>query len=125
MRAAVALVRLVHAGAIVSIIALAVLSLVPGQDRPHVLTSGNLEHFVAYAGTGLLIALGASRRLSVVAVPALSAAAALFEVLQIVIPGRGPGVDNWLASSLGAAAGVAIGIAVAHLLGRLFAPQPG
>ena len=37
--------------AIACLLAIAVLSLVPGDDRPHTGYSGNIEHLVAYVGT--------------------------------------------------------------------------
>jgi hypothetical protein len=33
---------------------LIVLSLVPGPDRPHTGIAGQSEHFIAYAGTGMI-----------------------------------------------------------------------
>ena len=41
-----------------SVATIALLSLVPGSVRPHVLATGQLEHFVAYAGTATLLAAG-------------------------------------------------------------------
>ena len=37
------------------LVAIAVLALVPGPARPHVLTSGGSEHFFAYGLTGLFV----------------------------------------------------------------------
>jgi hypothetical protein len=41
-----------------ALIAIAVLSEVPGELRPHILAVGQLEHFLAYFGAALLLALG-------------------------------------------------------------------
>ncbi len=83
-----------------------VLSLLPGNERPHTGFSGNIEHVVAYAGTAGFAALALVRRPVVGLVIAFSAASALFEICQIWIPGRSAGFDNWFASSLGALIGV-------------------
>lgn len=91
--------------AIVLWLVIVVLSLVPGDERPHTGFSGNMEHFVAYAGTAGITALGFRRLPPLwIALP-FCIASALFELAQFYIPGRSPGLDNWLASSLGALAG--------------------
>lgn len=84
-----------------------VLSLLPGNERPHTGFSGNIEHVVAYAGTACFVALALLRRPIAVLVIAFSAASAFFEICQIWIPGRSAGFDNWFASTLGALIGVA------------------
>jgi VanZ family protein len=106
---------LLRSAAICAWILLAVLSLVPGAERPHTGAPGNVEHALAYGLSGFVTALALSpARRRHVAV-ALIVAAAVFEVLQIWIPGRGAAVDNWLASSLGGA----IGVAAAYAFSRL------
>lgn len=83
-----------------------ILSLLPGSERPHTGYSGNLEHFVAYLGTGAVTAFAfPTASLLRLALP-FCLAAGLFEIAQIFIPGRSPGVDNWMASSLGAFVGI-------------------
>lgn len=102
-----------RAAAVSSWVVLAVLSLVPGTDRPHTGLGGNPEHLVAYGlaacVTGLAFA-GRPRQLL-----GFSLASAVFELCQIRIPGRMPGVDNWLASS----AGACLGLLLAGVLHRL------
>ena len=83
-----------------------VLSLLPGNERPHTGFSGNIEHVVAYAGTACFVALALLRRPVAVLVIAFSAASAVFEICQIWIPGRSAGFDNWFASTLGALIGI-------------------
>lgn len=95
----------IRLAAMLCLIAIAVLSTLPGVDRPHTGASGNVEHFIAYLGTALFLASALGARKGVMAVALLSLAAAFFEVLQIFIDGRQPGVDNWLASTAGAMAG--------------------
>jgi VanZ family protein len=90
--------------AIGALLALAVLSLVPGELRPHVAGSGNFEHLLAYLATGLLVPLGLPRLQAWRTPLLLVILAGLFEVAQIYVPHRGPGLDNWLASAAGAGA---------------------
>lgn len=89
-------------------IVIAVLSLLPGDGRPHTGASGNVEHLVAYAGTACITALAFRRVALVWLVLAFSATSGAFEIVQIFIPGRSSGIDNWIASSLGALAGIQI-----------------
>lgn len=110
---------------IVAFLTIVALSTIPGTVRPHVLGSGDLEHFTAYLGTAFLLGYGVSLRSGAVLVATLSTVAAVFEILQIWIPGRSPGFENWMASSLGALAGAVIAAALAGILRRLFVPQIG
>ena len=107
---------LLRATAVCTWLTLAILSLVPGQDRPHTGFSGDVEHAVAYFGAALItrLALGGVR--SRWQVLAFSAASAAFEVAQAFIPGRHAGIDNWAASSAGAAAGILLGRSFDHWL---------
>ena len=83
-----------------------ILSLLPGSERPHTGYSGNIEHFVAYLGTGMVTAFAfPAASLLHLALP-FCLASGLFEIAQIFIPGRSAGVDNWMASSLGALIGI-------------------
>lgn len=90
-----------------------VLSLLPGDERPHTGASGNVEHLMAYVGTGCITALAFR------AVPALwlvlpfCLASALFEIAQIFIPGRSSGLDNWFFSTVGALVGI---LAARHVI---------
>jgi VanZ family protein len=109
-----------RSAAICAWILLAVLSLVPGAERPHTGAPGNVEHAIAYALTGWVTTLALSRARRSYIAAALIAVAAMFEVCQLWIPGRGAAVDNWLASSFGAI----IGVAAANAFSR-FKPSPG
>lgn len=106
--------------AIVCVAAVVVLSVVPGSDRPHVFHSGNLEHFVAYGGTAVLLVFGSSRGFARVWPVVLSVASAIFEVLQIWIPGRSAGFENWLASTAGACTGTVFALLLARSIARRF-----
>lgn len=88
---------------------IAILSLVPGYLRPHTGAPGGVEHFFAYMMVAGAFARGLRTDRSIlVMVGGLMLAAGVFEVLQIDIPGRSPGLTGFLSSSLGAWAGVVI-----------------
>ena len=93
-----------------------VLSLVPGEDRPHTGIGGQFEHVMAYLLSALVTRLAIRRTASRAQVLGFSAASAFFEICQIWIPGRSSAVGDWLASTFGALVGVMIARAVAHLL---------
>jgi hypothetical protein len=68
-------------------LAIAVLSLVPGEARPHSGIPGLIEHAVAYAGTAALLTLGYHGRIRplLIASP-LVLYAAMLECGQIFVP---------------------------------------
>ncbi|WP_370675391.1 VanZ family protein [Pleomorphomonas sp. PLEO] len=104
--------RLFQAAGVICLATIAVLSVLPGADRPHVFGSGNVEHLIAYAGAAFFASsLPGLRGWRIVLV--LSVASLTFEGLQMFIPGRSPGLDNWLASTLGALIGLAFARAFA------------
>ncbi|WP_460451238.1 VanZ family protein [Alsobacter sp. SYSU BS001988] len=102
---------------------LSVLSLLPGEERPHTGLPGQIEHVVAYCGTGLIVGVLAhsqARRLGWAA--GLIALAGALEFLQAFVPGRTSQAIDWIASSSGAI----IGVGVALLLARWSPPaEPG
>ncbi|MDO9441727.1 MAG: hypothetical protein Q7T73_12635 [Beijerinckiaceae bacterium] len=96
------------------------LSLVPGAMRPHALSSGYAEHFIAYALVSLCLCAGAGTRIrSVWAILLLSVMSAVLEIAQIGIPGRSAEALGTLASTAGAIAGGAASIPAERLLGLL------
>ncbi|WP_281799709.1 VanZ family protein [Methylocystis echinoides] len=109
------------------VMAIVILSLVPGAARPQTGAPGELEHFVAYLGTGLFISaryrslLG---RLSFwAAVVALSFS---LEFLQQFVPGREPDLLDAWASSSGVTLGVfcaALAIGAIHRRGSVFSAE--
>jgi VanZ family protein len=102
--------------AVCSWIALAVLSLLPGSERPHTGMHGDYEHVVAYILAGLVTRLALPRIASHWPVLAFSIASGFFEICQIWIPGRTPEISTWLASSIGTLLGVLIGRSAAHVM---------
>lgn len=97
--------RVFRFGAIVTWVALTVLSLVPGPYRPETGASGNVEHALAYFGSALITRLAFPAVQSWLQLTAFSCVALCFELAQVGIAGRHPGVDNWAASSAGALLG--------------------
>ena len=92
------------------ILAIIVLSLVPGVDRPHTGLPGKVEHFIAYCSTGTLFALGFwSIGSRVVIALGLTLLAGSMEILQMWVPGRHPAIVDAVASSMGGLLGIALG----------------
>ena len=94
----------------VCLLIIAILSLVPGHQRPHTGMSGRLEHAMAYAGTGLLMTLGyATARARIRGFTGVVFLSFVFETLQIWIPGRASNILDALASDAGLTVGVLAG----------------
>ncbi len=88
---------------------IAILSLVPGYLRPHTGAPGSFEHFAAYLMVAGAFAMGLkSERAVLIMAAGLMLAAGLFEILQIDIPGRNPGLTGFVSSSLGAWTGIVL-----------------
>jgi len=92
----------VRALAWLCVLTIAVLSLLPGDERPHTGLSARFEHATAYAGTGFFFWFGYSApRQRALFWIGLAIASGVFEVLQNFIPGRSPSIFDALASTLG------------------------
>ena len=90
-----------------ALIAIGVLSEVPGGLRPHILAVGQLEHFLAYSAAALLLALGFWNRRNVLLLClALPIYAGVLEIAQLFVPGRDAQFIDFLASWGGACAGI-------------------
>lgn len=91
------------------IVVLIWLSWIPQEWEARTGLRGEIEHALAYCGTGAIFAFayqwGARWRI----VSALVAVAAVLEVGQIWAPGRTPDVTSFAASALGTIMGVVIG----------------
>jgi VanZ family protein len=100
------------------VILLAVLSLLPTQDMVRTGVPGQLEHFVAYAGSVTIAIAGYRRRRGTAQTVGLFwIYAGVLECLQHFSPGRHPSIVDFAASALGAFFG---GFATAFLLRRLW-----
>jgi VanZ family protein len=96
---------------------LALLSLLPAQEMVRTGFPGELEHFVAYAGSaGIAMAgYGMSRSVARI-IGCFWLYAGLLECLQHFSPGRHPAIGDFAMSALGALCG---GLGVSLLLVRL------
>ncbi len=94
-----------------SIVALAVLALTPGQFmiRTGVLT-GHQEHFLAYLISGCTVAFVFRRSYYAGLGLAFCWYAALLELGQFAVPGRHPAFLDFSASTFGAFAGIGLAI---------------
>jgi VanZ family protein len=92
-----------------AVIALAVLSLVPRELRPHTGAPGPLEHVVAYGIVSGLLTFGYVKRYQPsIIVLSLCLYAAILEIAQIWVSGRNPTIIDFAASSAGAFIGSAL-----------------
>jgi VanZ family protein len=83
------------------VVAIMVLSLVPGSLRPHTGLPGQMEHALAYGLTGALLCVGFGKpRDSLLLWIGLAGYSALFELLQNFVPGRSPAVIDSLPALL-------------------------
>jgi VanZ family protein len=88
---------------------IAVLSLVPGSVRPHVVDTGQVEHFVAYAGTAIFLAAGYSKKKQLFWILILLPVyAACMETLQIFVPGRTAQSIDAVVGAVGAWSGIGL-----------------
>lgn len=86
-----------------AVIAIAALSLVPGELRPHTPAPKEAEHFVAYLGAAVILSFGFGKRgFPFFAVLLLSVFSAAIEVAQLWIPGRDGNFYDFVVSSSGA-----------------------
>ena len=98
------MITLLRTATWVCVTILAVLSLLPGKDMLRSGLPGHIEHFIAYAGTGM-VATAAYGPPNLRTVMLLWAYAGLLEYLQRFSPGRHPAVADFLSSALGALCG--------------------
>ena len=101
----------------ISVATIAMLSLVPGNDRPHVLSTGQLdgqlEHFVAYAGTAALLAAGYTAKRQLIGISVLLPVyAACLEILQIFVPGRNAQIIDAAGGTIGSWFGIVLVLSV-------------
>jgi len=86
------------------VIALAPLSLLPGDELVRTSLGGHAEHGIAYAGTAFVSSLAYPARVYRSAV-LLVLYAGVLEWLQRFSPGRHSAIEDWLASSIGVLVG--------------------
>jgi VanZ family protein len=98
------------------VIFLAVLSLLPAQDMVRTGIPGQLEHFVAYAGSATIAITGYRRRGAVRIVGLFWIYAGILEYLQHFSPGRHPSIADFAVSALGALCGGLAAVLIARRL---------
>ncbi|WAC26129.1 hypothetical protein [Ancylobacter sp. SL191] len=110
---------LARLGALACLIALPLLSLLPADVVERTGAGKNLEHAIAYAGTGLLLTLGiAAPRHRLIATLLLIALAATLESAQGFTATRSAELAQFIAGSLGALIGLVAGSLARHPLAR-------
>src|SRR5216684_1954861 len=97
---------------------LAVLSLLPAQDMVRTGIPGQLEHFVAYAGSASIAIAGYGRRVAMRIIGLFWIYAGVLEYLQHFSPGRHSSIADFAASALGVFFGGLAAALLAHRLGR-------
>lgn len=115
--------RLVRTIAWAGVLAITILSLLPGQERPETGLPGAVEHFLAYGCTGAALSFayrGLRERLALWACLAL--ASGLFEILQNFVPGRTSDVGDIVASTSGLTVGLVLGAKIARMLANRSSP---
>ena len=104
---------------IVALVAIAVLSLLPGHWQRRTGLPGHFEHFIAYAGTSVVITFTGLERLPVwMPTVALLLYALLMELLQNFVPGRDPALSDAIFSGLGAVVGGVLAVALLRIVGQ-------
>lgn len=105
-----------------AVIAIGLLSLVPGDMRPHTGAPGPLEHVAAYIGAAGLLTISYKKMChTLVIVLCLSIYSAVLEIAQIQIPGRHAAFFDFAASTAGSVIGSALAWIVLRALPRDFA----
>ena len=90
-----------------------VLSLLPGNMRPHVLGNDYGEHFIAYLVAGGLLAIGCLRPMQLLSRGVLlTICAGSLEFVQLWIPGRTSSAGGFATSTIGAWIGLLLIVAV-------------
>jgi VanZ family protein len=107
------LVTLARRGAWLAVLAVIVLSVLPGKMRPHILGNDYYEHFIAYFTVGSLLAIGYLRPVQLLSSGVLLAlCAGLLEFVQLWIPGRTASVDGFATSTIGTWTGLLVIVVV-------------
>lgn len=118
-RAQASIRHVARAGGALAVCLIVWLSLIPGAMQTRTPLPKQGEHFLAYLLTAACIALALGRRRSrLYAAGALMALAGALEIGQALVPGRTPGLGDFLASCLGSWAGVGLASLTIALLQR-------
>jgi VanZ family protein len=111
---------ILHAVAMAPLLAIGLLSVLPGHYRPHIFELSQFEHMAAYIGAATALALIYASELKVIRVVVfLGAFGAAFEVLQIWIPGRNASFVDVADDVAGALIGTAVAMMVARVMPKV------
>ena len=115
------LVMLTRMGVGLAALTIIVLSVVPGNLRPHVLGNDDYEHFAAYFIIGSLRAIGCLRPMQLLSSGVLLAiCAGSLEFVQLWIPGRTASAGGFATSAIGAWIGLLVIVVVRRTHERAF-----
>ncbi len=115
------LVMLTRLGAWLAVLTIIVLSVVPGNMRPHALGNDYYEHFAAYFITGCLLAIGYLRPMQLLSSGVLlPICAGSLEFVQLWIPGRTASAGDFAISTIGAWIGLLLIVVVRRAHERTF-----
>jgi VanZ family protein len=113
---------ILHAVAMAPLLAIGVLSVVPGEYRPHVFGASQFEHMAAYIIAAAALALVYAPEFKPVRIVAfLTAYGAALEFCQIWIPGRNATLVDVAADVVGAFIGIAAAMMIAGVMPKLHA----
>jgi VanZ family protein len=104
----------------ISVVALAVLSLLPRAHMIRTDLGGHVEHVLAYAGTAFMVACSYGPKKWPNIAAGLITYAGVLELLQRFSPGRTPSISDFAFS----ATGVLVGLALIAVAGRII-PRTG
>jgi VanZ family protein len=103
-----------------AVLMIVVLSVVPGDLRPHVLADKHIEHLGAYFVTGCLSALAYPQLRHLFVTGALLATcAAVLELVQLEIPGRTSSITDFAVSACGACLGLLLAFILKQALAEV------
>jgi hypothetical protein len=110
---------LIRVGAWLAVLTIMVLSVVPGNLRPHVLGNDYFEHLAAYFIAGSLLAIGFPRPMQQLASwTLLATCAGVLELVQRSIPDRTASIGEFAIGVFGAGLGIMAIFVIRRVLGR-------
>ena len=104
---------------IAAVVAVVVLSLLPGRDLPQIGLSDKLEHVIAYAGLALAGGLAfPGRRAALLLAILLPGLGIVLEFCQLLVPGRSAEVADAVADTIGVAVAIAAFLVLRRVVAR-------